>query len=117
MDKKFDKQQAKQNLESRELLEKEWLEKERITLLKTVVDSLKNIFSQSEVEVYLVGSVTQPYKFHARSDVDVVVKNFKGDRFDLWTKLEGMIQRNVEIIIFENCHFQEHVIKNGYKVL
>ena len=85
--------------------------------MTVAIDTLKNIFSNTDVEVYLVGSITSPYMFYSHSDVDVVLKKFQGDRFKVWTELETMTKRNVEVIIFENCHFQEHVLKNGYKVL
>jgi len=117
MNKDFDKGQAKRFLEKRESLEKEEREKERNATIKLVVKTLKKLFDHTDVEVYLVGSVTQPYMFYSHSDVDIVVKNFKGDRFDLWTQLEALIKRDVEVILFENCHFQEHVLKSGYKVL
>ena len=117
MDEHFDTQQAKEFLASRELQEREQREHERIAVLTLVTDSLKKLFSHSNVEVYLVGSITKPYAFYPHSDVDVVLRNFQGDRFDIWTKLETMITRNVEIIIFKDCHFQEHVISAGYKVV
>ena len=116
MEKDFDTLKAKKFLERRESVEKERREQERIATLRIVVDGLKELFFQSEVEAYLVGSITQPYVFYPHSDIDIVIKNFKDDRFDLWTQLETMFKRNVEIVIFENCHFQEHVIKTGYKV-
>ncbi|MFI5343067.1 MAG: hypothetical protein ACHQUC_02475 [Chlamydiales bacterium] len=117
MNKNFDTNQAKQFLEQRESLAKEERERTRKAIFTLAVDSLKNLFMDSDVEVYLVGSITQPYMFYPRSDVDIVVKNFIGDRFELWSQLEMLIKRNVEVIIFESCHFQEHVIKSGYKVL
>jgi hypothetical protein len=46
-----------------------------------------------------------------------VVKNFHGDRFDLWAFLEKEIGRKVEVIPFETCHFQEFVLKDGLKVI
>jgi predicted nucleotidyltransferase len=117
MDKNFDMNEAKNFLEGRESAEKEKKETERKSTLMLVVDSLKKIFSSTDVEVYLVGSLIKPYMFHPGSDVDVVLRNFKGDRFDIWTQLEGMTKRNVEVIIFENCHFQDYVVQSGYKVL
>lgn len=117
MDQNFDANQAKKFLEKRELQEREQRERERIAVLADVTDKLKALFSNGHVEVYLVGSIMQPYTFYPHSDIDIVLKNFDGDRFDLWTKLETLIQRNVEIILFEHCHFQEHIIKTGYKVL
>jgi predicted nucleotidyltransferase len=117
MDMQFDKEQAKKFLIEREAQEKEHDEQERLDLLAKVLRILKELFSNSDVEIYLVGSIIHPYKFHSKSDVDIVVKNYKGDRFDLWTKLESLIQKKVEVIIFENCSFQDHVTKAGYKVL
>jgi len=117
MDKQFDTNEAKKFQERNEAFEKDERENQRIATLSIVVESLKKLFLNTDVEVFLVGSITQPYMFYPHSDVDVVVKKFAGDRFDLWTQLETMIRRNVEIIIFENCHFQEHVLKTGYKVL
>ena len=117
MNEPFDEDEARRFLINRNTTEIEKREQERKTVLAHAIESLKSFFSGSAVEVYLVGSITQPYKFHSRSDVDIVLKNFKGDRFEVWTKMEDLIKRNVEIIRFENCHFQEHVLKEGYKVL
>jgi len=117
MDKNFDVNEAKHFLEGRESAEREKKEAERESTLVLVIDSLKKIFSSTDVEVYLVGSIIKPYMFHSSSDVDVVLRNFAGDRFDIWTRLEAMTKRNVEVIIFENCHFQDYVVQSGYKVL
>ncbi len=117
MENQFDINQAKKFLENRESLIMEKSEQERSYVLKKAIHCLEELFAHTNVEVYLVGSITKPYTFHPRSDVDIVVKNFTGDRFDLWTKLETLIGKNVEVILFENCHFQEHVLKSGYKVL
>ena len=113
----FDSEEAKKFLLKREQTEKEEREKERIDLLAKVISVLKNEFTDSSVEVYLVGSILRPYSFTSRSDVDIVLKNYKGDRFDFWTKLEDKIGRNVEIIPFETCPFQEFVLKDGLKVI
>lgn len=117
MDQNFDFNEAKKNLEKQERQKKEALEQERIDLLENVVNALKTIKFEPSVEVFLVGSITQPYKFHSGSDVDIVLKNFTGDRFDLWPQLERMIKRNVEVIIFENCSFQDYVMSMGYRVI
>ena len=117
MDEHFDVNEAKRFLENREALVKDEREKERKAVLAAVLASLKQLFSDTAVEVYLVGSIIRPNMFHPGSDVDIVLKNFQGDRFDLWAKLERMINRNVEIILFEHCHFQDHILKSGYKVL
>ena len=117
MKEKFNSEEARKNLLARERKEKEKREKERKAILQKVIDVLQKEFKGSNVEVYLVGSIVQPFQFSSDSDVDIVLKNYQEDRFDLWTKLEGQIKRDVEIILFETCHFQEFVVKEGFKVL
>jgi len=117
MKKDFDSNQAREFLQERELREREARELERTAIFTTAVDTLKDIFRNKNVEVYLVGSITQPHMFYPNSDIDIVLKNFHGDRFDLWAQLENMLKRKIEIILFERCHFQDHIIKNGYKVI
>lgn len=117
MNENFDVEKAKQFLKKRELAEREERERQRKIVLTSLVNHLKTLFSNTDVEVFLVGSITQPYMFYPRSDIDIVVKNFQDDRFDLTSQIESLISRNVEIIIFENCHFQDHVIKYGIRVI
>lgn len=113
----FDSDEAKKHLIQRQEKEKERLEQERTILLQKAISVLTDEFKGSPVEVYLVGSITRPYHFTSSSDIDIVLKNFKGDRFEIWTKLEEKLRKQVEIILFETCSFQDFVISQGYKVL
>jgi predicted nucleotidyltransferase len=113
----FDSDEAKKYLIDRENKEKKAREQERKAVLQKVILILKKEFEGSAVEVYLVGSITRPYSFSAKSDVDIVLKNYQGDRFALWPKLESEIGRAVEIISFDTCPFKEFVAKEGLKVL
>ncbi len=113
----FDSEDAKNFLLARERKEKEERERDRKDTLQKVTSILKKEFEGTAVEIYLVGSILRPFSFSVHSDIDVVMKNYKGDRFDFWTKLEGQIGRTVEIIPFETCPFQEFVLKEGLKVL
>jgi predicted nucleotidyltransferase len=115
--KNFDEDEARLHLIQREKAEKELSEASRKEVLKKTISILEKEFKGTSVEVYLVGSVLRPYEFSSRSDVDVVIKQFHGDRFALWTKLEKQIGRSVEIIPFETCTFQEFVAKEGLKIL
>jgi predicted nucleotidyltransferase len=81
------------------------------------ISILKRELKGTSVEVYLIGSILQPFNFTSRSDIDVVLKNYQGDRFELWARLEREIDRTVEIISFERCHFQEFVLRDGFKVV
>lgn len=117
MTEKFDPEEAKKFLSQRQDEEKEKLELERQHIFKQAVSFLTAEFKGSDVEVYLIGSVIQPYRFTTSSDVDIVLKNFTGDRFDIWPRCEEMIGREVEVIQFEKCTFQDFVINHGYKVI
>jgi predicted nucleotidyltransferase len=112
----FDSEAAKKFLGDRERKEKEENEETRKTLLQKVIIILKEEF-HSPIEIYLIGSILRPYSFSTRSDIDIVIKNYHGDRFDLWTNLEKKFERKVEIILFETCPFQEFVLKEGLKVV
>ncbi len=114
--KEFDSDEAKEYLQRRAEQLKEQYEEERKKLLGSVIAILRNEFKDSSIEVFLVGSIIQPFNFTPRSDVDIVLKNFEGDRFALWAKLEKKIGRTIELIPFETCNFQEFVLKDGLKV-
>ena len=116
-DNTFDDKEAKKFLLAKEEKEKALQEQNRLAVLEKVILTLKEEFQGSTVEVYLIGSVTQPFRFSANSDIDIVLKNYPGDRFEFWAKLEGKLDRRVEIIVFETCHFQDFVLKQGLKVV
>jgi predicted nucleotidyltransferase len=113
----FDVEGAKKYLNERDKAAQKKDEEERKAILQKTISILEKEFRGSEVEVYLVGSILRPFSFSSRSDVDIVLKNFKGDRFDLWPKLEEKIGREIEVILFERCSFQEFVLKEGFKVV
>jgi len=113
----FDPEEAKKNLQFKESEKKHQNELTRTQVLAKTISILKEKFQNSSVEVYLVGSITRPFAFSSQSDVDIVLKHFQGDRFTLWPELEDLIGRPVEIILFESCHFQEFVEKEGVKVV
>ncbi len=113
----FDHEEAKKFLFAREEKEKERLEKTRKTVLDKTIVLLKEEFQGSSTEVYLVGSILQPFQFKDHSDVDIVLRNFKGDYFEIWSKLTFKFDRTVEVILFETCHFQDFVLKHGLKVV
>ena len=117
MEKEFDQEEAKKILLAREEKEKNDKEIERKAVLQQTISILKKKFTGSAVEVYLVGSILKPFGFSTRSDIDIVLKNFQGDRFENWAHLEREIVTKIEIIPFETCPFQAFVLKDGFKVL
>lgn len=113
----FDQEAAEKHLLERERIARESREKLRLDTLSMCQAYLKERFSSKKIEVYLVGSLTRPYDFHRHSDIDIVLKGFSGDRFEIWTELERAFNRQVEVILFEFCPFQEYVVEQGIKVV
>lgn len=104
-------------LAKRDRKRKEDLEVKRKAILKKTISTLKAILSNTDIEVYLVGSIIMPYKFRKDSDIDIVIKDYKGDRLSLWSLLDEKLKRNVDLIIFEKCGFKEEIKKYGLKVI
>lgn len=113
----FNIEEARKFLYERDLKKKEKLENERKFLLETVKSILIEEFQNSKVSVFLVGSIIRPYSFSSSSDIDIVLKNFDGNYFALFAKLEEKIKKNIDLIIFEECHFQDFIIKFGLKII
>ena len=113
----FDPEKARHTLEQKEKARKEAGEALRLSTLQKAKTAVTTLFRASGVEIYFVGSVIQPYQFRADSDIDVVLRGFKGDRFEVWTQLEEAIGRPVEVMLFEKIEFQEHVLQHGLKVV
>ena len=112
----FDSEAAKKFLKKRDKKQKSQREEIRKVLLQKVISILKEEFGNTNVQVYLVGSIIRPHQFTQNSDVDIVIKNFEGDRFDLWSFLEEKIGRRIEVILFDTCSFKEFVEKQGLRV-
>lgn len=117
MEKKFDRQEAKKKLLRQEQLQIDEAEAKRREILDLTMRVLNDEFSGQGIEVYLVGSLITPYGFNSHSDIDIVLRNFSGDRFEIWAHLEGKINRTLEIILFEKCEFKEYILEKGMRVV
>lgn len=117
MSQEFDYNAAKKNLQRIEDKKQALIEKERLAVLERTQSVLKEMFKGSGIEVFLVGSVVVPGKFHEGSDVDIVLKGFTGDRFELWPELERKIDRQVEVILYEKCSFKDYIDQNAFRVV
>ncbi len=93
------------------------MEDTRLKLLEKVSCTIKKAFKGTPVEIYLVGSIIRPYQFTEYSDVDIVVKNSTSDSFDLWKSIENEVGRELEVILFEKCHFQESIVTHGMRIV
>jgi len=113
----FDENASLENLKRKELKNSAEWEDFRVKLLNKTKKILLREFNRKGIEIWLIGSIIQPNQFTKRSDIDIVVKNYDGDRFDLWTLLEAEIGHELEIIRYEECDFQNDILQYGIKVL
>jgi predicted nucleotidyltransferase len=89
----------------------------RLSVLSQVRDAL--IFLSHRYHwgsVYVFGSVIKKGKFHPNSDVDLAVKGL--DKFQLYSfisDISSFLQRDVDVVLMEECHFSESIIQRGVK--
>ncbi|MDB9528382.1 nucleotidyltransferase domain-containing protein [Oscillatoria sp. CS-180] len=63
---------------------------------------------------FLFGSVTQPDRFSRRSDIDLAIESLKiGDPFGLMSYLSLHIDREVDLVPLDQCHFSSKIRRDG----
>lgn len=92
-------------------------EQERAEVLTRIIPLLRAYFFRKRVqEVYLVGSVLREGKFLPSSDIDVAVLGLQEDYFKTLTELEQLLDRTVDLIELEGCHFKDDIAKWGLRI-
>ena len=89
----------------------------RLEVLDRVKGKIRDTFFDPDVEVYLIGSLIRPFHFSEYSDIDIVVKNFKGEIDEIQKEIEYALDKDVDIIVYEKSPFKELIDKFGEKVL
>ncbi len=91
------------------------LEKERQLILKKTQEWLDNYGSEYGIKkAYIFGSVTYPNKFHQNSDVDVAVEEINAEKHFLAISfLSTYLEREVDIIKLNQCHFADRIREKG----
>jgi len=69
-----------------------------------------------EVEIYLFGSIIRKGRFYHLSDIDIALKNSKTSRLQLYSEWSTALNRDVDIVMIEQCDFAEEILKYGEKV-
>ncbi len=86
-------------------------EQERQDLLKKIKQWLDQYGEQYGINcAYIFGSVTRPYHFHGKSDIDLAVETINQDKFCLVISLlSEYLEREVDVIQLRNCHFADRI--------
>lgn len=113
----FDEASALQNLKDQERKNLEQKEKLRVQLLAKTFSLLQEEFKGTDTKAWLIGSITSENQFSKRSDIDIVVQDYLGDRYHLWSSLEKKIGHEIEILRYEECAFQDDIMKYGLRVI
>lgn len=67
-------------------------------------------------EAILFGSIVHPGRFSARSDVDIAVSNLEPRAyFELMGYLEERLEREIDIVAIDNCHFADSIRRTGLR--
>lgn len=95
------------------------LEETRKEVLAYTINFLNTIKENLLVdEIYLFGSILRENMFEENSDIDIAVKGLKDSKhfFRIWTQLDVIPLRNIDLLELEECNFKELVIKYGLKI-
>ncbi|MBO0348196.1 nucleotidyltransferase domain-containing protein [Phormidium pseudopriestleyi FRX01] len=91
------------------------LEQERQILLRKTIQWLDEFGSKYGIKkAYIFGSVTQPYKFHSQSDIDIAVEEINSeDFFSVIGFISEALARDVDVIQMNQCHFAHRIREKG----
>jgi len=103
--------------EEKILKEKEERELKRKKLLEEIVPKIKEYFKDKRVEkVYIFGSILEEYCFYDSSDVDIAVEGLKENYFRIFSDLEDIVGRNIDLLELEYCKFKEKIYNCGLRI-
>ena len=102
-------------LDARLAREKEQNERERQQLLPLALAWLQAHGLDYGISCgYLFGSVTQPGRFTQSSDIDIAVDTWEtGNIFGLMGYLSLYLNRDVDVIPLDQCHFADKIRRLG----
>jgi predicted nucleotidyltransferase len=102
-------------LDARFAREKKQNEQDRQRLLQMTVGWLQSNAARYGIDRgYVFGSVMERDRFSQYSDVDLAVETHKtGDVFALMSSLSMHINRDVDLVPLDQCHFSEKIRKAG----
>ena len=95
------------------------LENTRKNVLAYTLDFLNRIKNNLPVEeIYLFGSILRENMFDDNSDIDIAIKGLKNESqfFKIFTQLDKIPNRNVDLLLLEECSFNNLIIKYSLKI-
>ncbi|MGB4644284.1 MAG: nucleotidyltransferase domain-containing protein [Dictyoglomaceae bacterium] len=102
-----------------EKLVREYEERElkRKRVLEELIPKLKDYFKDKEVDkVFIFGSILREGLFYDFSDVDIACEGLKENYFRVFSELEDLVGRNIDLVELEYCRFREDILKRGIRI-
>jgi predicted nucleotidyltransferase len=92
-------------LAKREALREETREKLRASLHELIPNS----------EVFVYGSITAPFRFHAKSDIDLAILKDPGGAaiYRLQSQIEEQLGRPVDLVLLNESRLREKILASG----
>ncbi|MDA8408571.1 MAG: nucleotidyltransferase domain-containing protein [Deltaproteobacteria bacterium] len=92
-------------------------EKLRQTMLVRLDEALKVLSEKYHWhKAFIFGSVTCKGAFHDSSDVDVGIEGLNPlDHYALVADISSLLERDVDVVLLEECGFAEKIRKKGQK--
>ena len=92
-------------------------EKMRITDLQQVQDTLRTLEKKYQWdEAYLFGSIVLEGRYRQKSDIDIALLGLKKyDYFKFIGEISDLLNRRVDVVLLEECHFAQFIKEKGIK--
>ena len=100
-------------LKRRDVLRLQRREDLRKEVRRELKEALRRLAPGERILVF--GSVTRPYAFHERSDVDIafVEEPKRYTRYALQARIEEMIHHSVDLVVLSECRFRDKIEREG----
>lgn len=92
-------------------------EQDRQQLLAEVMRLMDELGPRHGIsQAYIFGSLVRPGSFHEQSDVDIAVEEIAAaDFFDFMSALSMALEREVDLVELDKCHFAHRIRSDGIK--
>lgn len=94
---------------------------ERESLRESVLNEIEAALTSLSMQyswdaAYIFGSVTKMDKFRPESDVDVAIRGLDKEKYFMFvSEISSLLNRTVDVINLEDCHFSKSIESEGFK--
>jgi predicted nucleotidyltransferase len=92
-------------------------ERERLKVYDRTWEAIERLEERYPFDaLYFFGSLTRPYGFFNRSDIDIGIKGLdKYLHYRFISDLSGLLKREIDVVRLEDCPFADTIRKRGIR--